>query len=85
MQNYKEVRLELDLNKVLHCEYEGEIIYEEFRDIPKYEKCYKVSNFGRVKSLKRKDTIGRLVTEKILKQGYTPNGWYINLLSGTGL
>ena len=40
---------------------------EEFRDIKGHEGSYQVSNLGRVKSLARKDSIGRRVDEKILK------------------
>ena len=43
--------------------YFGEI----WRDIKGYEGLYQVSNYGRVKSLERIDSLGRLVKEKILK------------------
>lgn len=40
---------------------------EIWKDIPDYEGMYQVSNLGRVKSLKRLDSIGRKLNEKILK------------------
>ena len=40
---------------------------EEYRAIKGYEGLYEVSNLGNVKSLARKDTIGRKVNEKIRK------------------
>ena len=43
------------------------IMNEIWKDIEGYEGFYKISNFGRVKSLKRKDTKGRTVRERILK------------------
>jgi len=39
---------------------------EIWKDLPNYEGFYQVSNYGRVKSLKRLDAIGRRVNEKIL-------------------
>lgn len=54
-QNFENIQLELDPNKVLFTtNNEGVIVYEEFRDIPEYEEMYQISSFGRVKSLKRK-------------------------------
>tara|TARA_R110002073_G_scaffold83512_1_gene199191 strand:+ start:106 stop:609 length:504 start_codon:yes stop_codon:yes gene_type:complete len=40
---------------------------EIFKDIPNYEGMYQASNLGNVKSLARKDSIGRRVDEKVLK------------------
>ena len=40
---------------------------EIWRPVVGYEGLYEVSNFGRVKSLARLDSIGRIVVEKILK------------------
>lgn len=40
---------------------------EEWRDIKGYEGYYQVSNLGRVKSLERYDTTGRLRKEKIIE------------------
>ena len=40
---------------------------EEWRDVAGYEGLYQVSNQGRVKSLERKDCLGRTVKERILK------------------
>lgn len=41
---------------------------EEWRDVVGYEGSYMVSNLGRVKSLKRLDSKGRIIHEKIIKQ-----------------
>ena len=40
---------------------------EEWRDVVGYEGRYQVSSMGRVKSLERKDCLGRTVKERILK------------------
>ena len=40
---------------------------EEWRDVVGYEGLYQVSDQGRVKSLERKDRLGRTVKERILK------------------
>jgi len=49
---------------------------EIWKDIPKYKGCYSVSNFGRVKSLKR----FRVVKDRILTQSKNDNGYlYVNL------
>ena len=40
---------------------------EEWRDVVGYEGLYQVSSMGRVKSLERKDCLGRTVKERILK------------------
>jgi hypothetical protein len=62
MQNYKEVRLELDPNKILHClDDNGVLIHEEFKFVNGYNKKYQASSFGRVKSFMFNKT-------KILKQ-----------------
>lgn len=43
---------------------------EIWKDIPEYEGCYQVSNLGRIKSLKRKRSVGnngfKILEEKIL-------------------
>ena len=49
---------------------------EEWKDIPEYEGLYQASNLGRIKSLKRIDTLGRRVNEKILKIQMLNNGYY---------
>jgi len=41
---------------------------EEWRDIPGYDGIYQASSYGRIKSVERLDTIGRLLKEKILNQ-----------------
>lgn len=40
---------------------------EIWRDIPGYEGLYQASSLGRIKTLKRKSTIGREIKERILK------------------
>ena len=51
---------------------------EIFRDIKNYEGIYQVSDLGNVKSLARKDSIGRRVDEKVLKGG-KGNGGYLTV------
>ena len=56
---------------------------EIWKDIPKYEGYYQVSNIGNVKSLERKDAIGRRVRETLLianisKKGYARVRLYKN-------
>tara|TARA_R110002073_G_scaffold144021_1_gene296016 strand:+ start:75 stop:566 length:492 start_codon:yes stop_codon:yes gene_type:complete len=57
---------------------------EEFRDIKNYEGRYQVSNLGRVKSLARKDSIGRRVNEKVLKPVLKKRGYLELALSKDG-
>ena len=53
---------------------------EVWRDIEGYEGKYAVSNLGRVKSLERIDSLGRLVKEKILSPGNNGHGYlFVNL------
>ncbi|MDR1370118.1 MAG: HNH endonuclease [Dysgonamonadaceae bacterium] len=47
---------------------------ESWKDIPGYFGCYQVSNYGRIKSLKRRNRRGHIVHERILKPFY--NGSY---------
>ena len=42
---------------------------EIWRDVVGYEGLYQVSDQGRVKSLERKDRLGRIVKKRILKKG----------------
>ncbi len=58
---------------------------EEWRDIQGYEGRYQVSNLGRVKSLERLDTIGRKVSDKILTQRKTKDGYIYVVLSDDGM
>lgn len=49
-------------------EFEGIVYHEEWRPIEGYDGLYEVSNFGRVKSLKRESLQNRPINLKILKQ-----------------
>lgn len=56
---------------------------EVWRDIEGYEGLYQVSSEGRVKSLERKDRLGRTVKERILKPGVVGSGYLmISLCTG---
>ena len=58
---------------------------EEWRDVVGYEGRYQVSSTGRVKSLKRKDCLGRTIRERMLKPCDNGRGYlYISLSDGTG-
>ena len=58
---------------------------EEWRDVVGYEGRYQVSSTGRVKSLKRKDCLGRTIRERMLKACDNGRGYlYISLSDGTG-
>ena len=48
---------------------------EIWKPVVGYEGLYQVSNMGRVKSLERKDCLGRTVKERILKQAVTHDGY----------
>lgn len=48
---------------------------EQWRDIKGYENLYQISNFGRIKSSERYDSMGRKVTEKIRKQKLNNRGY----------
>jgi len=48
---------------------------EQWKDIKGYENFYQVSNFGRIKSSERYDSMGRQVTEKIRKQKLNNRGY----------
>lgn len=56
----------LDLNDI-----DGEV----WKDVVGYEGLYRVSNLGRVKSLERKDSIGRKVKERIMSQTKSPQDY----------
>lgn len=58
--------------------------YEVWKDIKDYEGLYQVSNWGRVKSLKRMDRLGRVVPEQILKPAKDKDGYLIIRLSKDG-
>ena len=57
---------------------------EEWRDVVGYEGRYQVSSMGRVKSLVRKDCLGRTVKERILKPGVPKDGYPIVGLNAGG-
>ena len=54
---------------------------EIWKNIKGYEGLYQVSNLGRVKSLERKDNLGRKVNEKILKNRNATHGYIAVILS----
>ena len=57
----------------------------EWRDVVGNEGRYQVSSTGRVKSLKRKDCLGRTIRERMLKPCDNGRGYlYISLSDGTG-
>ena len=49
---------------------------EIWKDIQNYEGSYQVSNYGRVKSLSRVDSLGHKRNEKILKSRKNRQGYY---------
>ena len=56
---------------------------EIWRDVKGYEGLYKVSSEGRVKSLKRKDSLGRTIEERILKPVVVGRGYLrVDLYTG---
>ena len=56
---------------------------EEWRDVVGYEGLYQVSDQGRVKSLERKNCLGRTVKERILKSRTNRYGYMeVNLCAG---
>jgi len=52
-------------------------IKEIWKSIKRYEEQYAVSNFGRVRRLNRKDSLGRDVRSKILKSSYDRDGYQV--------
>ena len=57
---------------------------EVWRDIEGYEGLYQVSDQGRVKSLERKDCLGRIVKERILRPVPASNGYLVVTLYAGG-
>ena len=58
---------------------------EEWRDVAGYEGLYQVSSEGHVKSLERKDCLGRTVKERILKPRTNRYGYlFVDLCNGSG-
>jgi len=54
-------------------------IVEIWKDIPDYEGCYQASSLGNIKSLRRCDSRGHLVKEKVLKGGLSRGYLTVNL------
>lgn len=78
VQNFTEIRKELDPNKILFClDDNNQLVHEIFKDIPDYEGMYQISTFGRMKSLKRKHRR----KDKILIQSTNRNNYLIICLS----
>lgn len=57
---------------------------EVWRDIEGYDGYYQVSSEGRVKSLERKDCLGRTIKERILKPAQASNGYLVVTLYAGG-
>ena len=57
---------------------------EIWKDIPGYEGSYQVSDYGRVKSLRRIDASGKTRKEKLLKLHETADGYYSITLFNSG-
>lgn len=57
---------------------------EVWKDIEGFEGLYQVSNLGRVKSLARKDIMGRPVKGVLMKQRKTRNGYLLVTLRRNG-
>ena len=57
---------------------------ETWRNIKGYEGLYQVSNMGRVKGLERKDSLGRIVKERVLKTAPNAQGYPIVSLCAGG-
>ena len=56
---------------------------ETWKNIKGYEGLYQVSSMGRVKSLERKDCLGRIVKERVLKPCIDRYGYlFVNLCAG---
>lgn len=74
MEHWKNISLEN-----ISEEIDGILCIEKWKPISGYEKFYKVSNFGRVKSLKRIIKLGqgriRKMNDKILKLHMVPKGY----------
>lgn len=57
---------------------------EIWKDIEDYEGVYQVSNIGRVRSLDRKNSIGRRVSGRILQSGDNGEGYRMVVLTKNG-
>jgi hypothetical protein len=55
---------------------------EVWRDIPGFEGHYQASDMGRVRSLRRKDSAGRIRSGRVLKPNRTSNGYLQVALCG---
>ena len=52
----------------------GDLGFEVWQDIPGYEGLYQASTYGRVKSLKRNTTSGKILKPRLKKTGYFQYG-----------
>jgi len=69
----------LQLENIIYTSEDGKILIEEWKDIKEFGNKYKVSNLGRVKSLRFKSTIRELILKAQLdNKGY----YYIMLRDG---
>jgi len=57
---------------------------ETWKDVENYEGLYQVSTCGKVKSLKRLDSVGRRINEKILKPAIRSDGYLVVVLYRAG-
>ncbi|MCI0374689.1 NUMOD4 domain-containing protein [Lacticaseibacillus paracasei] len=57
---------------------------EVWKDVEGFEGLYQVSNMGRVRSLDRKDEIGRTVNERVLAGWYDNHGYRVVTLHRDG-
>ena len=57
---------------------------EIWKDIPEYKGLYQINNYGKVRSLKRIDKIGRLIPERILKERIDKKGYIHYALNKNG-
>lgn len=66
----------LGLIKILERKYDLEPFENElWRDVPNYEGLYMVSSIGRVKSIRRKNSVGRYIKEKIFSARENNHGY----------
>jgi hypothetical protein len=86
MENYY---LNLDLQDIVYVNHLGEKCVEVWKDVPNYEGLYKVSDLGRVKSLKmlKNSSINiqkKILTNKKILKKYINNNYFSVSLSYNG-